>query len=434
MKPMDSPRQQRRMLLAVGIGTTLEWFDFTLFAIFSLYIAKAFFPAQDQLMSLLATFVTLAVGFVARPLGAFLIGRYADRHGRKKALILTMNMMAASTVLIALCPGYSMLGYGATVLLVVARIVQGLAAGGEIGSALAYLCEAAPVSRRGFFTAFQQVAQAGSFLLCGLFASILATLLTPEQLGSWGWRIPFALGVLIYFVGVYVRRTLDESHAFQAHARQGVEVPAREILRHWRSLALGIGFVALWTVCTQLINFMPAYAQAMLNLDAGKAYYGITLVGFITLLSPLGGWLSDRWGRYNVMLLGALGMLLLAYPAFLALKHNPQDSGLMLLQAGLAMLMVLYAGPASAALAELFPVAVRSTGISVAYASSVVLFGSFTPTLVTVLYRYTGDPMMAAYYLLAAALVSFFALMIAYQSQLSAARQRMAGSRLELGE
>ena len=150
MKPIDSPRQQRRMLLAVGIGTTLEWFDFTLFAIFSLHIAKTFFPAQDQLMSLLATFVTLAVGFVARPLGAFLIGRYADRHGRKKALILTMNMMAAGTVLIALCPGYSVLGYGATVLLVVARIVQGLAAGGEIGSALAYLCESAPVSRRGF--------------------------------------------------------------------------------------------------------------------------------------------------------------------------------------------------------------------------------------------------------------------------------------------
>ncbi|RMW00199.1 Proline/glycine betaine transporter Major facilitator super protein [Pseudomonas amygdali pv. tabaci] len=256
-------------------------------------------------------------------------------------------------------------------------------------------------------------------MLCGLFASILATVLTPEQLGSWGWRIPFVLGVFIYLVGVYVRRTINESHEFQAHAREGVEVPAREILRHWRSLVLGIGFVALWTVCTQLINFMPAYAQAMLNLDAGKAYYGITLVGFITLLSPLGGWLSDRWGRYNVMLLGALGVLMLAYPAFLALKHNPQDMGLMLLQAGLAVFMVLYAGPASAALAELFPVAVRSTGISVAYASSVLLFGSFTPMLVTLLYRYTGDPMMAAYYLLAAALVSFFALVIARQSQVS---------------
>lgn len=429
MKQFDQPRQHRRVLLAVGIGTTLEWFDFTLFAIFSLHIARTFFPAQDELISLLATFVTLAVGFVARPLGALFIGRYADRHGRKKALILTMNMMATGTFLIALCPGYSVLGYGATVLLVMARIIQGLAAGGEIGSALAYLCESAPISRRGFFTSFQQVAQAGSFLLCGLFASILATVLTPEQLGSWGWRIPFVLGMLIWVVGVYVRRIIDESHEFLVHARESIEAPAREVFRHRRSLVLGISFVALWTVITQLINFMPVYSQTMLHLDAEKAYYGITLVGFINLLSPLGGWLSDRWGRYNVMLLGALGVLVLAYPAFWALMNNPQDSGLMLLQAGLAALMVLYAGPASVALAELFPVEVRSTGISAAYASSVVLFGSFTPSLVTLLYHYTGDPMMAAYYLLAAALVSFFALMIARQTQMSGTQSRIAGSR-----
>lgn len=267
MKQMDPPWQQRRVLLAVGIGTTLEWFDFTLFAIFSLHIAKTFFPAQDELISLLATFVTLAVGFVARPLGAFIIGRYADRHGRKKALILTMNMMAVGTLLIAMCPGYSLLGYGATVLLVIARIIKGLAAGGEIGSALAYLCESAPISRRGFFTSFQQVAQAGSFLLCGLFASILAAVLTPVQLGSWGWRIPFALGMLIWFVGVYVRKTINESYAFQALTHKGVKEPAREVFRHPLSLVLGISFVALWTVITQLINFMPVYAQTMLHLD-----------------------------------------------------------------------------------------------------------------------------------------------------------------------
>ncbi|WP_460159165.1 MFS transporter [Pseudomonas sp. S1_H07] len=204
-------RKRRKLVLAVSVGAALEWFDFTLFAIFALQIAAAFFPASDPLMSLLASYLALAVGFVARPLGALLMGRYADRQGRKAALTLSIMLMGAGTLIIAVCPTYETIGWWAPLSIVVARILQGVAAGGEIGGALAYLVETAPADRRALFASSQQVAQAGSFLLCGLSASLLSSALTPAQLDEWGWRVPYVFGLLVVVAGLKIRRSLEES-------------------------------------------------------------------------------------------------------------------------------------------------------------------------------------------------------------------------------
>ncbi|WAH56085.1 MFS transporter [Pseudomonas silvicola] len=400
-------RERARLLVAVSVGAALEWFDFTLFAIFALQIAAAFFPASDPLMSLVASYLTLGVGFVARPLGALLMGRYADRHGRKAALTLSILLMGAGTLIIAVCPTYAVIGWWAPLSVIVARVLQGVAAGGEIGGALAYLVETAPAHRRGVFASSQQVAQAASFLLCGLSASLLARVLSPAQLDDWGWRLPYLFGLLVVVAGLKIRRGLEESEPLRRYLEGQATAGGRTRLRqHIPALIAGVLMVALWTVATQLINFMPTYASMVLGLPRDEAYLGLVLVGLITLLCPLAAGLSDRVGRHAVMLAGALGIALCAYPAFTWLNRGPSVQALVSVQCGLAVLMVLYTGPAAAALAELFPVHVRALGVSLAYALAVTLFGSSTPTMITLVYRQTGNTLAAALWLCATACLS----------------------------
>ncbi|RMS88628.1 Proline/glycine betaine transporter major facilitator super protein [Pseudomonas savastanoi] len=403
-------RERRKLVLAVSVGAALEWFDFTLFAIFALQIAVAFFPASDPLMSLLASYLALAVGFVARPLGALLMGRYADRRGRTTALTLSIMLMGAGTLIMAVCPTYEAIGWWAPLSIVVARILQGVAAGGEIGGALAYLVETAPANRPGLFASSQQVAQAVSFLLCGVSASLLSGVLTPAQLDEWGWRVPYVFGLLVVVAGLKIRRSLEESEPLRRFLdNQDKHAMARKgpsLRPYLPNLVMGVLIVVLWTVATQLINFMPTYASMVLELPRNKAYLGLVLVGLITLLCPLTALLSDRIGRYTVMLIGAVGIALCAYPGFVWLNNNPSLQALISFQCGLAVLMVLYTGPASAALAELFPVQVRALGVSLAYALSVTIFGSSTPTLTTLIYRQSGDPLAAAHWLFTAACLS----------------------------
>ncbi|MCD9116635.1 MFS transporter [Pseudomonas bijieensis] len=399
-------RERKKLVLAVSVGAALEWFDFTLFAIFAMQIAAAFFPASDPLMSLLASYLALAVGFVARPLGALLMGRYADRRGRKAALTLSIMLMGAGTLIIAVCPTYQAIGWWAPLSIVVARILQGVAAGGEIGGALAYLVETAPADRRGLFASSQQVAQAGSFLLCGLSASLLSSALTPAQLDEWGWRVPYVFGLLVVVAGLQIRRSLEESEPLRRFLDSQGNQEGASLRPYLPNLVMGVLIVVLWTVATQLINFMPTYASMVLAVPRNEAYLGLVLVGLITLLCPLTALLSDRIGRYTVMLIGAVGVALCAYPGFVWLNSSPSLQTLISFQCGLAVLMVLYTGPASAALAELFPVQVRALGVSLAYALSVTVFGSSTPPLITLIYRQSGDALAAAHWLFAAACLS----------------------------
>jgi len=408
------PRQTvGRAVVAATVGNMLEWYDFTIYAAFALPISKAFFPADNEVVSLLLSFVTFGLGFVARPFGAAFLGGYADRKGRRNALSLTILLMALGTAIIALCPGYDRIGLAAPIVIILARLIQGFSAGGEIGGAISTLVEHAPPNRRGLYGSFQQLSQGASTLLSGLVAIIIALALSPVQIGDWGWRLAFAVGLVIAPVGLYIRRELEDAPVFkQAAAAPKTEPPIRIVVRdHWRAILAGMMIVMLWTVAQYLANYFPTFAVRELKVSLSTSYLGPLVVGAVLLLCPLVGLLADRFRRRNVMIVGALGLLISAYPAFSFLIASPTPEHVVLTQIVIAGFMLVYTAPASAVLAELFPTAVRATGISITYSLGVAIFGGFTPAIITALIGWTAAPVSVAYYLMGAAAISLIAVL-----------------------
>src|ERR1700685_2734934 len=264
-----------RAILAASVGNLLEWYDFSVYALFAIYIAANFFPRSDPGLDLVKTFLVFGLGFVIRPLGAVLIGVYADRAGRKAALTLTILIMAGGTLIIALAPSFALIGIGAPWLLLAGRMLQGCSAGGEIGSATAFLVEHAPAAKRGRYAAWLQASMGMSNILGALVAFSIATLLPAAKIVAWGWRIPFLVGLLIVPVGVYLRRTLDETPQFRAESRQHRDGPDRAtplalVFRDYsRSLLVGMGISILWAVAVYvLLIFMPVLAQKAFGFTA----------------------------------------------------------------------------------------------------------------------------------------------------------------------
>jgi len=397
-----------RAVAAATVGNMLEWYDFTIYAAFAVPISKAFFPADSEVVSLLLSFVTFGLGFVARPFGAAFLGGYADRKGRRNALSLTILLMALGTAIIALCPGYDRIGLAAPIVIIVARLIQGFSAGGEIGGAVSTLVEHAPPERRGLYGSFQQLSQGGSTMLSGLVAIIISLALSPAEIGAWGWRLAFGVGLLIAPVGLYIRRELQDAPVFtQTAAEHKAELPIRVILRHhWRAVLTGMLVVMLWTVAQYIANYFPTFAVRELKVPLSTSYLGPLVVGAVLLFCPIVGVLADRFRRKNVMIAGALGLLIVAYPAFSYLIASPTPEHLVVTQIIVATFMLIYTAPASAVLAELFPTSVRATGISITYSLGVAIFGGFTPAIITALISWTGAPVAVAYYLMGAALVS----------------------------
>jgi len=410
----SQPAAPARLIVAVTIGNALEWLDFSAYALFAVFIARDFFPADSELASLLAVFATFAVGFVMRPVGALVLGSYGDRHGRRAALSLTILLMALGTAIIAFTPGFAAIGVAAPVLIVLARMLQGLSAGGEIGGAVAFLVEHAPAGMRGRYVSWQQVGQAGAFLLAGLSGHLVTNLLSPGQVQAFGWRIPFVFGLSIAPVGFYIRWKLDETPLFDRYrrgrpARAGR--PVRELLvGHRRALLVGIGLVAVGAVCNHLANYMPTYLIRELKMRLSSAYIGLFVFGCALCLAPLAGAWSDRAGRKPLMITAAVGMLIFAYPAFWILNRWPGEPALVLVQLVLGLLLVLYAVPAYAVGAALFPTPVRTTGLAIIYSVGVTIFGSLTPMVGTVLVSLTGDRLSVAWWFVAASLISLAAL------------------------
>ena len=410
----SQPAAPARLIVAVTIGNALEWLDFSAYALFAVFIARDFFPADSELASLLAVFATFAVGFVMRPVGALVLGSYGDRHGRRAALSLTILLMALGTAIIAFTPGFAAIGVAAPVLIVLARMLQGLSAGGEIGGAVAFLVEHAPAGMRGRYVSWQQVGQAGAFLLAGLSGHLVTNLLSPGQVQAFGWRIPFVFGLSIAPVGFYIRWKLAETPLFDQYrrgrpAREGR--PVRELLGgHRRALLVGIGLVAVGAVCNHLANYMPTYLIRELKMRLSSAYIGLFVFGCALCLAPLVGAWSDRAGRKPLMLAAAVGMLIFAYPSFWILNRWPGEPALVFVQLVLGLLLVLYAVPAYAVGAALFPTGVRATGLSIIYSVGVTIFGSLTPMVGTVLVSLTGDRLSVAWWFILAALLSLAAL------------------------
>lgn len=400
----------RMGVAATAAGNALEFYDFVTYSFFAVYIGHAFFPAGNDFASLLLSLATFGIGFFTRPLGGILIGAFADHAGRRPALMLTIGLMTAGTAAVALTPSYQTIGIAAPLILVAGRLLQGLALGGEVGPATAVLLEAAPPGRRAAYTAWQGGSQGVSIFLAGVAGLAVSSLLTREQLADWGWRIPFALGLLILPVGLYIRRRLPET-LLAPHSRPGTEV-LRVLLRdHWRPVALMTLVVASMTIGTYVGAYLTTYALTTLGLPAQVAMLAPLVQGVVGVgLAVWAGHLPDRYGRRRVMFVSRLVSMLAILPCFMLLVNVRSAVVFIFVNAVLQLL----SGPATLAaqttMCEIFPNAVRSAGMSVAYAVVVTLFGGTTQFVIAWLIKATGDPLAPAYYWIAFCVVSLVAI------------------------
>jgi MHS family proline/betaine transporter-like MFS transporter len=407
MAQQPTTGETRKAVTAAVIGNVLEWYDFAVYAFVATIIAKKFFPAQDEVTALLSTFLAYGLGFVARPLGGIVIGRLGDTRGRKVALLLTIFLMAAGTVLIGLLPTYQSIGILAPLLLVVARLMQGFSAGGEWGGSTAYIVEWAPRGRRGWYGSFQQTSVVAGLLLGSGVAALMNTVLTPEQMEAWGWRVPFLLGGMLGPVGLYMRRTIDETPAYRRVEAQG-EVGKVED-SGWLLAARAFGFTIVWTVCFYvLLNYMPTWTRQYMKLSPQAALWANTIGLFVLVAAiPLMGHLSDRFGRKPLLLACCVAFILVPLPVFGYLASGNASYGtLILAQVFFALLISMFSGPGPAAIAEIFPTKSRSTWMTSGYALAVAIFGGFAPLVSVWLIKEFGSPTAHAYYLIAAAVVS----------------------------
>jgi len=397
----------RRAVAAAVVGNVLEWYDFAVYAYMATIIAKKFFPASDEVTSLLSTFAAFGIGFVMRPLGGILIGRLGDTRGRKTALLVTIALMAAGTVLIGVIPSYESIGVAAPALVVFARLVQGFSAGGEWGGSTTFIVEWAPEGRRGFYGSLQQSSVAGGLLLGSAIAALLNTMVPPETLENWAWRIPFLLGGLLGPVGLYMRRNIEETPAFARAA----EMPSENVSPSIAPLRLAmraLGFTILWTVAYYIIlSYMPTFLQKYVKLSRTEALWS-TSAGLLVLVvaTPLMGLLSDRIGRKPLLLAACAGFVLLPYPLFVLMLSRVSLATIVVVQVVLALTIALYSGPGPAAIAEIFPTKARSTWMSTGYSAGVAIFGGFAPFIATWLIARTGNPISPSYYVIAAAVAS----------------------------
>jgi len=416
---MTTAFQPRRALYAACIGNLLEWYDFTVYALFARYIAESFFPSTDPNAALVKTFLTFGAGFVVRPLGAVLIGAYGDRSGRKAALTLTIWIMAAGTLLIAAAPDHAAIGAMAPWLLLLGRLLQGLSAGGEIGSASAFLVESAAAGARGALASWQEASMGLSNILGALVAFTVSSLLSQEELQRWGWRIPFIVGLLIAPAGLWLRRSLHETADFESErVRRDQAHTAASPLRlafgpHAAALAVGFGLSILWAVAVYVLNiYTPVYVQQAFGFTAQQAFAASLIGNVLFVLGCLAaGRLSDRLGRRTLLTAGALSLLLLVLPLYLWLQASPGTVVLVLVQSAFCLMVASFVGVAPAALCDLFPIAIRATGISLVYNAAFVIFGGFAPAILTWFTRQaSGSAMAPAGYVMCAALVGLLTL------------------------
>lgn len=405
-------KTQWRVIAAASIGNSLEWFDFVVFGFLAATMAKLFFPPGDDTIALLLTFATFGVTFLVRPLGAVVLGAYGDRRGRKAALILTIILMALGTLLIAFTPTYASIGIWAPLVVLVARVLQGLSVGGEFGTATAFLAEQDP-QRRGFLASWQFASQGLTTALATGFGAALTTMLTPAQLEAWGWRIPFVFGLVIAPVAYYIRTRLSETPEFVLTSP--ADAPLRELVAGQKHrLLLCLGVIVVSTVLMYTILFMPTFAIRQLGLPPSGAFLAGLLTGAIQVgVIPVIGALSDRYGRTAFGLVAAVAILLLIYPMFAWMVAVPTLQTLLLVQALMGVLSAVYLGGLAGLFAELFPTRTRTTGLSIGYALAVAIFGGFAPFISAWLIATTGNRIAPSFYVMVASIISIGSLIVA---------------------
>ncbi len=415
----------RRLIAAAAVGNALEFYDFTVYSYFALLIGKLFFPVGSAFGELMLAVASFGVGFVTRPLGGVMIGMYADRAGRRRAMILTLLLMALGTAMIAAAPTYASIGLGAPAILVLARLLQGFASGGEVGASTTLLIEQAPQHRRGFYASFQFSSQGLAALAGALTGVVLTAGLTPAQLEGWGWRVPFVIGTLLAPLGYWLRRNVEEAQPPTVPADGTLPAPAAvappprlplaEVLRHHRRALLGgLGITIGGTATHYIIVFyMAIYGVRTLHLPAWIAMLAGCVAGAtLMLVAPLGGALADRVGRLRVAGWTRVVLTLALYPAFVALNRWPGAGSLLGCIFALTFVHAISCGATAPMLGELFPRAVRATGGALVYSVGVAVFGGFAQFIVTWLIALTGDPTAPAWYSIVCGLASLAALKI----------------------
>lgn len=413
-------RKLRKVLLATGIGHFVEWFDFGLYGTLAAIIGVQFFQAESPAVALLSSFAVFGAGFIMRPLGGLYFGSLGDRIGRQKVLATVILLTSGATFVMGLLPTFSQIGIAATVLLVITRLIQGFAAGGESSGATTFLAEYAPTARRGYFTCWIDNFGFMAFVAGSGLVFLLTATLGEATMSDWGWRIPFLIAGPLGLVGLYLRKHLEDTPEFLEMVKIGKTEasPLRTaVTTAYGALLFCVGFVVIkavghWTLQT----FMPSYLSTELHYSKLDSY-AITTVGLfaIAVMVPFMGYLSDKFGRKPLMLAGCAGFILFTYPAMMVMARGD------MLSAILAMLLLgafiaAFDGACSAAMAELFPTSIRYGGMAIAYNVAVAFFGGITPWFSAYLMTSTGNPFSPAYYVMGAALITFLTVLRAKET------------------
>ena len=401
-------REETKVLVASSLGTVFEWYDFFLYGTLAAVIAKQFFAKADPGTGLIFALLAFAAGFIVRPFGALVFGRLGDMIGRKYTFLVTILIMGLSTFIVGLLPNYDTIGIAAPIILIILRLLQGLALGGEYGGAAVYVAEHAPSGRRGEFTSWIQTTATG-----GLFLSLLVTLGTRNIVGEaafadWGWRVPFLLGGILGPVGMYMRRTIQETPAYEKATKMAAPTAGASEESGWLLAGRAFGFTIVWTVCFYvLLNYMPTYTQKYLKLTPSAALWSNTIGLLVLLLAiPVMGALSDKVGRKPLLLACCIAFVVLPFPIFNYLLSGVSYGELIAVQMLFAVLISMFSGPGPAAIAEIFPTRSRSTWMTSGYALAVAIFGGFAPLISVWLIDQFNSPTAHVFYLIGAAIVS----------------------------
>src|SRR5579864_1018818 len=404
------PTTLKRAVVAATIGNVLEWFDFVIYGFLAVTLSEVFFPTGNPTVSLLVTFGAFGLAYLVRPLGAIFVGSFTDRRGRKAGLTLSIAMMMVGTTLMALTPGYASIGLAAPVLITLARLLQGFSVGGEFGSSVAFLMEHG-TQRRGFAASWQFSAAGLITALASLFGVAMTTLLTHEQLLSWGWRVPYFFGMLVGPAGLYIRSRLSETPEF-LEAEPSESVPIRELLtKHPLPVLLSLGISIISNSSFYILLYIPTYGQKTLHLPAYTGFIA-TLIGGVVLAvgSPLFGHWSDKIARPRIMVTMAWLFFLTSWPCFYLMSAWPTLAACIIAVSWLQLLKAGYSGVLPSLLGEQFPVATRAIGVALSFSTAVTIFGGFAPLVATWLIATTGDPLSPSFYLVVTAAMSGLAL------------------------
>lgn len=405
-------RPTGKQVAAVLVGNALSFYDFLTYAFFAAQIGRTFFPSQSPVGSLLASLAAFGAGFLMRPVGAWVIGRMGDRVGRKPAMILSFALMGAAVGGLALTPSYAAIGIAAPVLAVLFRMLQGFALGGEVGPSSAFLMEIAPPNRRGLYTSLQFMTQNLSVVLSGIVGLILASNISDAQMDAWGWRVALGLGVLIVPFGLAMRATLEET--LHEHDADGEPAAATASLRPYLKVAiLALLVLSGGTVVSYAMSYMNTYAQTTLGMAVSSGF-GATIVLGVTgmLTDPVGGALSDRYGRKPLMLIPTALLALMVMPSFWLLDHYRTDGMLYGVTGVMGVISEFGQAAVLVAIIEMLPRRIRSGALAVIYAVAISVFGGSTQFVVTWLIEQTGDALVPGWYMVGASVIALAAIVM----------------------